>query len=49
MLKRGRAGEILQEVLEVVSRWPGYAAEASVGEEHIEHVGRALRLQLPAG
>jgi serine/threonine-protein kinase HipA len=47
-LKRGRAEDILEEVLEVVSRWPSFAAEANVSSQHIEHVGHALRLQLPA-
>ncbi|HEY7960986.1 MAG TPA: type II toxin-antitoxin system HipA family toxin [Solirubrobacteraceae bacterium] len=48
-LKRGRAEEILEEVREVVSRWPDYAARAEVDAEHIERVQRSLRLVLPAG
>jgi serine/threonine-protein kinase HipA len=47
LLKRGRAEEILDAVRRVVARWPDYAAAARVDEEHVEVVGRALRLELP--
>jgi serine/threonine-protein kinase HipA len=47
-LKRGRAEEMLDEVGEVVARWPDYAAAAGVSDDHVARVERALRLRLPA-
>jgi serine/threonine-protein kinase HipA len=48
VLKRGRAEDIVEEVREVVTRWPDYAVRAKVGDEHITAVARALRLRLPS-
>lgn len=48
-LRRGRAVAILDEVREVVSHWPHYAALAGVDDEHERRVGAALRLSLPRG
>lgn len=45
-LKRGRAREILDELSDVVARWPGFASEASVDAAHVAGIQSALRLGL---
>ncbi len=45
-LPRGRAREIVAEVTEVVSEWPGYAEEAGVEPSRREKVQDNLRLDL---
>jgi len=45
-MRRGRALEILAEVIEAVAGWPGYAAEAEVEERQAAAVERNLRLDL---
>jgi serine/threonine-protein kinase HipA len=48
-MKRGRADTILAEVLEGVSNWPSYAADARVEADQIARIGRAHRLNFPSG
>jgi len=43
-MKRGRAEAIIQEVREVVSRWPDYAEEAGVSTLWRERIAQTLRL-----
>jgi serine/threonine-protein kinase HipA len=43
-MKRGRAGTILREVQETVSRWLDYAEEAGVNPVQRDQIQRALRL-----
>ena len=45
-LKRGRAEEILGEVVAAVKEWPRYAREAGVLPRQREHIARTLRLEL---
>ena len=48
LMKRGRAGTILEEVQTAVTRWPEFAAEAKVAEEWREKIQRTHRLSFPA-
>ena len=48
LMKRGRAGTILEEVRTAVTRWPEFAAEAKVAEEWREKIQRTHRLSFPA-
>lgn len=43
-MKRGRAGQIVEEVQEVVSRWSDYAEEAGVSSDLKEKIQATLRL-----
>jgi serine/threonine-protein kinase HipA len=43
LMKRGRAGAILDEVQAAVGRWPEFAAEAKLGGEWTEQIGREHR------
>ena len=45
-LKQGKGKAIVSEVLEVVSQWPKFAAEAGVAQEWIEKIRRAQRLDM---
>ena len=44
-LPRGRARRVLEETVEVVSRWPEYAATAGVPEDVAIRIGSAHRLR----
>jgi serine/threonine-protein kinase HipA len=48
-LPGGRVRRILDEVSEVVARWPAYAQAAGVAPEHERRITPALRLRLPTG
>lgn len=45
-MKRGRAATILNEVRDVVERWPDFAALAGVAPDWSEQIRRFLRLEL---
>lgn len=45
-MKRGRAGEIIREVQQVVSRWRDYAEEASVPATWREKIQSTLQLEI---
>lgn len=45
-MMRGRAGAILDEVIESVRKWPGIAEETNVAPDHIIKISRAHRLML---
>ena len=47
LMKRGRAGRILDEVWAAVARWPEFAAEADVSSEWTETIQRNHRTSLP--
>jgi serine/threonine-protein kinase HipA len=47
VMKRGRAETILDEVADVVSRWPVFADQAKVDEGDVERISRAHRLGFP--
>ena len=47
MLKRNRGTQIVDEVIDVVSAWPDYAAKARVPERDIERIHPTLRLSFP--
>lgn len=46
-LKRGRAVEILEQVLSTVKNWPTYANRAGVSEAQTAQIKNAHRLELP--
>lgn len=46
-MKRGRAEEILDEVRDAVSEWPGVAAAVGVGDAQIAAIAANHRLELP--
>jgi serine/threonine-protein kinase HipA len=46
-MRRGRAEEILDEVVAAVRRWPEFAAEAAVDKASRDGIQRALRLEIP--
>lgn len=48
MMKRGRARAILDEVVEVVTRWRSFADEAGVRDLDVERIGKTHRLRFPA-
>ena len=48
-LKRGRADEILEEVMVAVRRWPGFAADAGVDDETSDRIAATHRLALLDG
>lgn len=45
LMKRGRAGAILDEVISVVRRWPEFAGEAGVPEPWVSRIGGSHRLE----
>ena len=47
MLKRNRGTQIVDEVIDVVSAWPDYAARAGVTERDVERIHPTLRLSFP--
>jgi serine/threonine-protein kinase HipA len=44
LMKRGRAGKIIDEVRAAVERWPEFAAEARLPEELASQIGKTHRL-----
>jgi serine/threonine-protein kinase HipA len=48
-LKRGQAESILAAVTDAVRAWPELAARAGLGEERIERIAKAHRIDLPLG
>ncbi len=48
LMKRGRAGAILDEVRESVARWPAFAAAAGVAAAVAKRIGKTHRVSLPA-
>ncbi|MFO1459855.1 MAG: HipA domain-containing protein [Verrucomicrobiota bacterium] len=47
LMKRGRAGRILEEVRAAVVRWPEFAAEAGLADAWRDQIQRAHRLSFP--
>jgi len=47
-LKHGRAKATLREVVEVVGRWPAFAAAAGVDDGQLSRIEAVLRLSFPA-
>lgn len=47
LMKRGRAGAILDEVLAAVNRWPEFASEARLADEWRDQIQKAHRLSFP--
>jgi serine/threonine-protein kinase HipA len=47
VMKRGRAGAILDEVVAAVKRWPEFAAEAKLSDEWRERIRKTHRLEFP--
>lgn len=45
LLKQGQAKTILNEVKQIVSRWPDYAEQAGVLSDHRDKIQKALRLE----
>jgi serine/threonine-protein kinase HipA len=43
-LPRGRSDDILEEVREVVARWPDYGKDVGVSSDDIRRIGKTLRL-----
>jgi serine/threonine-protein kinase HipA len=48
-MKRGRAEEILAQVIDAVRAWPALAEETEIERSRIERIGDAHRLELPPG
>jgi serine/threonine-protein kinase HipA len=48
LMKRGRAGKIIDEVRAAVERWPEFAAEARLPDELMNQIGKTHRLTFPA-
>ncbi|MFG0327788.1 MAG: type II toxin-antitoxin system HipA family toxin [Phycisphaerales bacterium JB037] len=48
-MKRGRADAILDEVLDAVTRWREFAAEADVDPDQTEQIAATHRLRIPSG
>jgi serine/threonine-protein kinase HipA len=48
-MKRGRSDTILDEVLDAVTRWREFAAEADVDPDQTEQIAAAHRLRIPSG
>ncbi|HXC80028.1 MAG TPA: hypothetical protein VNU19_23615, partial [Candidatus Acidoferrum sp.] len=46
-MKRGRAGQIVDEVGEAVAKWRSFAAAAQVDEKQVEQIERTHLLHLP--
>jgi serine/threonine-protein kinase HipA len=47
-LKRGRAQQIIHEVIAVMERWPDYASDAAVSSDEIGRIAKTHRLSFPA-
>jgi serine/threonine-protein kinase HipA len=47
LIKRGRAGVIIQEVLSAVKRWPEFAAAARLKDEWRDMIKKTHRLEFP--
>ncbi len=47
LMKRGRAGAIVEEVRAAVAQWPDYAEQAQVMNEWRKQIQRHHRLALP--
>jgi len=47
LMKRGRAGAILEEVILAVKRWPEFAKEAQIPEDWAKKIQHAHRLSFP--
>lgn len=47
LMKRGRAGRILEEVRSAVARWPEFAAEARLSDAWRDQIQQAHRLSFP--
>lgn len=47
VMKRGRAGAILDEVVAAVQRWPEFAAEAKLSDEWRDRIQKTHRLEFP--
>lgn len=47
VMKRGRAGAILDEVVAAVRRWPEFAAEAKLSDEWRDRIQKTHRLEFP--
>jgi serine/threonine-protein kinase HipA len=47
LMKRGRAGMIIEEVQAAVKRWPEFAAEAQLSDEWLNKIGKTHRLIFP--
>ncbi len=47
VMKRTRAGTILDEVVAAVKRWPEFAAEAELSDEWRDRIQKTHRLELP--
>lgn len=47
MMKRGRAGKIIEEVQAAVRRWPEFAAQARVADDWRDKIERTHRLTFP--
>lgn len=47
VMKRGRAGAILDEVVAAVKRWPEFAAEAKLSDEWRDRIQKTHRLEFP--
>jgi serine/threonine-protein kinase HipA len=48
LMKRGRAGTIIEEVWAAVARWPEFATEARVADEWREKIQKSHRLSFPS-
>ena len=49
LMKRGRAGAIVEEVQAAVARWPEFAEQAKVAEEWRDKIQKTHRMDFPAG
>lgn len=45
-IKKGRAGQMVQRVIEVFHHWPDYARKAGVSEDHIKKIQNSHRTNL---
>jgi len=45
-IKKAKASDLIQRVLEVFRRWPEYAVNAGVSDEHMVNIGRTLLTSL---
>jgi serine/threonine-protein kinase HipA len=48
LMKRGRAGTIIEEVWAAVARWPEFATGARVADEWREKIQKSHRLSFPS-
>ena len=47
IMKRGRAGAIIEEVVTAVKRWPDFAAEAELSDQWRDKIQETHRLTFP--